>query len=163
MEKRVPTRTVGRGFENASGLGFWTSHPLHHAHMVNHQRHVRTETYEDRSRRSRAKNSTRKAGNHEPTASQMVIVGTCFSIGLQMQPGKSNRTTGQTTAAGKIEPDNWPDNWPVVLLDFPYCICSPMELSGQLSGSIFPAAFVVRWKNAFPQEPLVVGSRTRRV
>jgi hypothetical protein len=35
MEKRVPTRTIGRGFENASGLGFWTSHPLHHAHMVN--------------------------------------------------------------------------------------------------------------------------------
>jgi len=48
----------------------------------------------------------------------------------------------------EIEPDNWPeieqDNWPVVRLDF-------------------PAAFVVRWKNAFPQEPLVVGSRTRRV
>ena len=42
------------------------------------------------------------------------FVGTRFSIGLQMQPGKSSRTTGQ------------------------------------LSGSIFPAAFVVRWKNAFP-------------
>ena len=55
------------------------------------------------------------------------IVGTRFSIGLQMQPGKSSRTTGQ------------------------------------LSGPIFPATFVVRWKNAFPQEPLVVGSRTRRV
>ena len=35
--------------------------------------------------------------------------------------------------------------------------------TGQLSGPIFPATFVVRWKNAFPQEPLVVGSRTRRV
>jgi len=72
---------------------------------------------------------------------------------------------------------------PVVRLDFPGCICSPMEKrvptrtvgrgfenasglgfwTSQLSGSIFPAAFVVRWKNAFPQEPLVVGSRTRRV
>jgi hypothetical protein len=46
----------------------------------------------------------------------MVFVGTRFSIGLLMQPGKSSRTTGQ------------------------------------LSGSIFPAALVVRWKNAaFPQ------------
>ena len=88
MEKRVPTRTIGRGFENASGLGFWTSHPLHHARMVNHQRHVRPEPCEDRSRRARAKNRTRKAGNHEPTASQMVFVGTRFSIGLQMQQGK---------------------------------------------------------------------------
>jgi hypothetical protein len=34
-----------------------------------------------------------------------------------------------TNAAGKIEPDDWPV---------------------QSSGSIFPAAFVVRWKNAFP-------------
>jgi hypothetical protein len=46
MEKRIPTRTIGRGFENASGLGFWTSHPLHHAHMVNRQSHVRPEPEE---------------------------------------------------------------------------------------------------------------------
>ena len=78
MEKRVPTRTVGRGFENASGLGFWTSHPLHHAHMVNRQSHVRPEPCEARARRARAKNCMRKAGNHEPTASQMVFVGTVF-------------------------------------------------------------------------------------
>jgi hypothetical protein len=110
-------RTIGRGFENASGLGFWTSHPLHHAHMVNRQSHVRPEPCEARARRARAKNRMRKAGNHEPTASQMVFVGTRFSIGLQMQPGKSSRTTGQ------------------------------------LSGPIFPATFVVRWKNAFPQKP----------
>ena len=45
-----------------------------------------------------AKNRTRKAGNHEPTASQMVFVGTRFSIGLQMQPGKSSRTTGWKNA-----------------------------------------------------------------
>ena len=69
MEKRVPTRTIGRGFENASGLGFWTSHPLHHAHMVNRQSHVRPEPCEARARRARArraraKNCTRKAGNH---------------------------------------------------------------------------------------------------
>jgi hypothetical protein len=114
MEKRVPTRTIARGFENASGLGFWTIHPLHHAHMVNRQSHVRPEPCEARARRARAKNRMRKAGNHEPTASQMIFVGTRFSIGLQMQPGKSSRTTGQ------------------------------------LSGPIFPAAFVVRWKNAFP-------------
>ena len=72
-------RTIGRGFENASGLGFWTSHPLHHAHMVNCQSHVRPEPCEARARRARAKNRMRKAGNHEPTASQMVFVGTRFS------------------------------------------------------------------------------------
>ena len=49
MEKRVPTRTIGRGFENASGLGFWTSHPLHHAHVVNRQSHVRPEPCEARA------------------------------------------------------------------------------------------------------------------
>jgi hypothetical protein len=78
------TRTIGRGFENASGLGFWTSHPLHHANMVNRQSHVRPEPFEARARRARAKNRMRKAGNHEPTASQMVFMGTRFSIGLQM-------------------------------------------------------------------------------
>ena len=94
-------RTIGRGFENVSGLGFWTSHPLHHAHMVIRQSHVRPESCEARDRRARAKNRTRKVGNHEPTASQMVFVGTRFSI-------------------------------------------------GQLSDSIFPAAFVVRWKKRVP-------------
>jgi len=67
----------------------------HHAHMVNRQSHVRPEPCEARARRARAKNCMRKAGNHEPTASQMVFVGTRFSIGLQMQPGKSSLTTGQ--------------------------------------------------------------------
>ena len=55
MEKRVPTRTIGRGFENASGLGFWTSHPLHHAHVVNRQSHVRPEPEEPERRTARAK------------------------------------------------------------------------------------------------------------
>jgi len=97
--------------------------------------------------RDRSQNRTRKAGNHEPTASQMVFVGTRFSIGLLMQPGKSSRTTVLWERV-------FPDNWTVVRLDFPGCISSPMEKrvpsSIQLSGSIFPAALVVRWKNAFP-------------
>jgi len=38
--------------------------------------------------------------------------------------------------------ENEQDNCPVVLLG---CICSPIVLL------VFPAAFVVRWKNAFPQ------------
>jgi hypothetical protein len=67
--------------------------------------------------------------SRENRAGQLAV-GTRFSIGLQMQPGKSSRTTRgnaffhrTTNAAGKIEPDNWP----VVRLDFPGCICSPME------------------------------------
>jgi hypothetical protein len=58
MEKCVPTRTIGRGFDNASGLGFWTSHPLHHAHMVNLQSHVKPEPEEPERRTSRAKRGT---------------------------------------------------------------------------------------------------------
>jgi hypothetical protein len=41
-----------------------------------------------------------------------------------MQPGKSSRTTGQLS--GSIRAGIEPDNWPVVRLDFPGCISSPM-------------------------------------
>jgi hypothetical protein len=107
MEKRVPTRTIGRGFENASGLGSWTNHPMHLAHMVDHQSHVRTEPSEVRARRARAQN------RHETTDSQMVFVGTVFPPYYK--------------CSWEIEQDNWPgcrreiepDNWSVVRLDFP--------------------------------------------
>jgi len=102
MEKRVPTRTIGRGFENASGLGSWTNHPMHLAHMVDHQSHVRTEPSEVRARRARAQN------RHETTDSQMVFVGTVFPPYYK--------------CSWEIEQDNWPgcrreiepDNWSVV-------------------------------------------------
>ncbi len=70
----------------------------------------------------------------------MVLVGTRFSIGLLMQPG--NRAGQLTSCPARREVES--DNWSVVRFDF-------------------LAVLVVRWKNAFPQEPLVVGSRTRRV
>jgi hypothetical protein len=101
MEKRIPTRTIGRGFENASGLGFWTSHPLHHAHMVNRQSHVRPEPEEPERRTARAK--------REPM-----------------------RPRPPTWFLWECSRESEPDNCPVVRL-------------------AFPAAFVVRWKNAFPQ------------
>jgi hypothetical protein len=79
-------------------LGFWTSHPLHHAHMVNRQIHVRPESCEVRARRARSQNRTRKAGNHEPTDSQMVFVGAFFHRTTNVA-GKSSRTTVQLSGS----------------------------------------------------------------
>jgi hypothetical protein len=66
MEKRVPTRTIGRGFENASGLGFWTSHQLHHAHMVNRQIHVRPEPVRTESEEPERRTAHAKRGTMSP-------------------------------------------------------------------------------------------------
>jgi hypothetical protein len=113
---------------------------MHHVHMVNQQSHVRPEPFEARARRARAQNRMRKAGNHEPTASQMVFVGTRFSIGLLMQPGKR---AGQLASvgtrfsigllmqpgkgAGQLATHSEPDNWPVAQL---------ASVCGQLSCSL---------------------------
>ena len=59
----------------------------------------------------------------------------CFKLQVNFRECGNAFFHRTTNAAGKIEPDNWP----VVRLD-------------QLSGSIFPAAFVVRWKYAFPHK-----------
>jgi hypothetical protein len=66
MEKRVPTRTIGRGFENASGLGFWTTHPLHHTHMVNRQRHVRPDHVSPEPEEPERRTALAKRGTMSP-------------------------------------------------------------------------------------------------
>jgi hypothetical protein len=59
------------------------------------QIHVRPDPCEARARRARAQNRTRKAGNHEPTASQMVFVGNAFFHRTTNAAGKASRTTGR--------------------------------------------------------------------
>jgi hypothetical protein len=110
---------------------------------------------------------------------QEQTVGTRFSIGLQMQPGKrAGQLDYKCSRAGQL--DSCPARFPGCICSpmekrvpmsscparFPGCICSPMEKRVPMDScpARFPGCICSPMEKRVPtEEPLVVGSRTRRV